>query len=391
MSYAWQHNNLGGVGVGGGDSRAFDEDEDDVTNLLQPNKSMGKSKGKSNKEVKLNEKLFRVVDYIQQHARTTPMTLRAIEIKLGLDLSAPEIVSSLEANERIDVTNGGDGETKEFRYISEFPRVKDRASLAEMINQESGVTAKAIEDDMCYPGVADDIKDLCRCGDVLAVKNEDTAKQASIILHPRGIRFMVGLGEKASPHTMEQRAIETTQDLRMEVRRGDAVGACAMDSAAAVMPSPSGATWFRVSSTLIGAQRQWAQAPPSVSSVKELGKDRQDALDLKAKMKGELEEQDGNTKDLWAEPFTGSAMPLDKPAPDLVVGRPVALFKFGCTNDVRELWKATLAKLPSDDNELEKKLKLGPGAGQQRQKRKQQQRRRAPRKMKRVTNTHLDG
>lgn len=303
--------------------------------------------------------------------------------------------------------------------------MKDRDTLGEMINSSTGVTAKAIEDDKCYPAVAEDIKELIRRGQVLAVKNEDTAKQASTILHPRGIQFMVGLGgEKgARAGTLSQHEVRTDRDLRAEVRRGDALGACAIDSAAARAASPSRAAWFRVSSTLVGAQRQWAQAPPSVSSVKELGKDRQDALDQQAKLQaGSDDEGGGKPKDLWAEPFTEKQLPLDVPT-DAVEG-PVTLFKFGCTNDVRRLWKETLdqvqcevaavvlasarrrntaplsnqvpptlpsAQLPGDDTELEKKMGLGAGAGQQRPKRKQQQRRRAPRKMKRVTNTHLDG
>jgi len=391
MSYAWQHNNIGGGDGGGG--RGFDDAEDDAKDLLQPAAASSKGKGKDGKDVNSNEKLFRIINYLQVNARTKAMTLQEIGGKLQLDLSPPEIADSLNGNEKIDVTLKPDRETREFRYISDFPTVKDQDTLGEMINSSTGVTAKAVEDDRCYPEVAEDIKELIRRGQILAVKNEDTAKQASTILHPRGIRFMVGLGgEKgACAGTLSPHEVRTVQDLRAEVRRGDAVGACAIDSAAVTTASPSRATWFRVSSTLVGAQRQWAQAPPSVSSVKELGKDRQDALDQQAKLQaGSDDEGSGKPKDLWAEPFNDKQLPLD--VPTAAVEGSVTLFKFGCTNDVRRLWKETLSQVPSDDTELEKRMGLGAGAGQQRPKRKQQQqRRRAPRKMKRVTNTHLDG
>lgn len=83
MSYAWQHNNIGG-GDGGG--RGFDDAEDDAKDLLQPAAASSKGKGKAGKDVGSNEKLFRVNEYLQVNARTKAMTLQEIGGKLQLDL-----------------------------------------------------------------------------------------------------------------------------------------------------------------------------------------------------------------------------------------------------------------------------------------------------------------
>jgi hypothetical protein len=99
--------------------------------------------------------------------------------------------------------------------------------------------------------------------------------------------------------------IETTSDLRKEIRRGEAI--CV------------NGWWYRVSSKVEGAkQLMRAQAPLSVTMNQDLSK-----------------------KNVYIHEFTDSLLPLDGEYNGQEIYQGVA-YRHGCTTDVKDLWASSL-------------------------------------------------
>lgn len=247
-----------------------------------------------------------------------------------------------------------------------------------------GLSRNEIRDS--YPGIAEHIADMVTSGQVLAVGNNQ-----DIVLYPRKKPFLTELSGEVTL-TSGSSIVQTSADLRHEIRRGDAI--------------LLGDLWFRVSSVIstssISQQPARARPPASVSST-----------------------EDMNSRNEYLYPYTENTLPLSAPVSRLPpegslcvvrtnedngTGQRVTIkaYKHGCSNDLRMRWEKTYEDMKSrrllgDDRQLEAELlKLQlisrPGAFTDSGKRKiaiessskAKRPRKAPRVYK-VTNTHLKG
>lgn len=281
---------------------------------------------------------------------------REVQVDLeGLDYGVLDMVKN---NPKVDVTN--EHGVLYFKYRAKF-EIRNKFELLNAIDKvKSGISWGDIED--CYVGIQNDMMEMVMSGEIIAAKNKETRVQ---ILYPRGRPFLTNLSATCVATPGEQ-SISTSEDIRKEVRRGDAIQVC--DS------------WYRVASNLKGKtnQPERARAPLSVSSVEDL-----------------------STTNEYLDVFSDRQLPLDGDFDGDVIwqGRPK---KHGCTNDLRERWKETLEHLKpfSDDISLEKELlrlnliaKHGLSSSVKKfhtteLKRPKKRARRAP---SRITNVHLKG
>lgn len=237
-----------------------------------------------------------------------------------------------------------------------------------------------------YPGIAEDMAAMVVGGSVLAV-----GTQQDLVLYPRRASFLTELSGHVTL-TVGSSIVQTSADLRAEIRRGDAI--------------LLGDSWFRVSSVIstssLAQQPARARAPPSVSSIEEM-----------------------NSRNEYLYPYTDTALPLCAPVVALPLegslcvvkaeepngtARRVSIkaYKHGCSNDLRAQWHKTFEDMKSrrlvgDDKLLESELlKLEliarPGAFTDGNKRKnavltgnRPKRPRAAARVYKVTNTHLKG
>jgi hypothetical protein len=181
--------------------------------------------------------------------------------------------------------------------------------------------------------MSNDIEDMKTAGDVIACVIHDQNKH-DIVLYPRGRPFLTRLSGTVTAR-MGAESVETSADLREEIRRGDAI--LVADR------------WYRVSSQVktssASQQPIRAQAPGSVSSTTEMSERNEYSLK-----------------------FTATSLPLSKPIsyiPPELIGphgfAEVPVFKHGCTNDIRSRWNNTFSEMRSknllrDDKRLQEEL-----------------------------------
>ena len=237
-----------------------------------------------------------------------------------------------------------------------------------------------------YPGIADDITAMVTAGDVLAVGN-----QQDLVLYPRRKPFLTELSGEVTL-TAGSSSVQTSMDLRGEVRRGDAI--------------LLGGVWYRVSSVIstssLSQQPARARPPASVSSLEEM-----------------------NSRNEYLLPYTDSALPLSTPVTTLPTADNLSVvkvegtdggdqhvtikaYKHGCSNDLRAKWHTTFEDMKSrrligDDKRLEAELlrldlisRAGAFAdsGKRKFSNGSDSKAKRPRKAARVfkvTNTHLKG
>jgi hypothetical protein len=261
------------------------------------------------------EKQADILRFLKAHRSAGYLPPSIIYRGTGIDLDeADEAVALLlEKNPKISIEQVPDPENPQimlstYAYQSKFNHVRDRATLLAQINRSKyGVDQRDLND--CYDGVEEDIKDLYRAGDIIAVNNSE---DRTCVLFPRGETFLVELdgiisvgkgatnGENPSNGTsnsdpavklaLERNGnqkvvcLETDVDPTKQIRRGEAV--CI------------GGHWFRVSSAVrpgvsLEEQPARAQAPLSVTSLTELSK--------------------RNLVDGYVRPFNEKTVPIDKP------------------------------------------------------------------------------
>ena len=138
------------------------------------------------------------------------------------------------------------------------------------------------------------------------------------MIFPRNEHFETHLAGVYQANFSDQQVLESLghppHDLQPDVRRGDLVGVRPKESMGL-----SDRVWRRVSTELRGAQTEWAKVTSATS------------------------EQSLRSKDPdWKRPFTDSKLPIDdKPAHS----GPLLLSKFGCSNDIRDLWYETASQV----------------------------------------------
>lgn len=240
--------------------------------------------------------------------------------------------------------------------------LRNRFELLNLIDSiKTGVALKDIEN--CYEDIRGHVHEMIIGGEVIAIKNKETK---NTVLFPRGRPFLTTLSGTVTATPCDQ-VLSTSMDLTPEIRRGDAILV--------------GDSWFRVSSAVgkNANQPARARAPLSVSSVQEISE-----------------------RNVYIDVLDASHVPLDGDYDGAVVYQGAA-FKHGCTNDVRDMWAATLAETKPfmGDKELEAELfRLNlisrPGAAVQKKKvisaaDAKKERRKVKRRIMKPTNTHLRG
>ena len=261
------------------------------------------------------EKQADILRFLKAHRSAGYLAPSIIYRGTGIDLDeADEAVALLlEKNPKISIEQVPDPENPQimlstYAYQSKFNHVRDRATLLAQINRSKyGVDQRDLND--CYDGVEEDIKDLYRAGDIIAVNNSE---DRTCVLFPRGETFLVELDgvisigknasnsenplngtsisdptvRKASERIHEQYIVclETDIDPTKQIRRGEAV--CI------------GGQWFRLSSAVrpgvsLEEQPARAQAPLTVTSLTDLSK--------------------RNLVDGYVRPFNEKTLPIDRP------------------------------------------------------------------------------
>jgi hypothetical protein len=245
-------------------------------------------------------------------------------------------------------------------------KYRTREGLKLLIERiKNGVPNQEITD--CYPGISDDIDEMILSGEIIACKNKEMKDR---ILYPRGMVFLASLSGTVHATPCEQH-ITTTDDLRKEIRRGDAIRIGG--------EGLKGTSWYRVSSAISSTKSQPGRARPplSVSSL----------IDL----------SDRNT---YVDNFNNDCLPLDGEY-DGDYDYTGKAYKFGCTNDIREKWAETVHAIKTFKSEkelLDEVTKLGlvsnigTLSGAKRHNRdatKKKPRKKAKRRFQRITNLHL--
>lgn len=182
--------------------------------------------------------------------------------------------------------------------------------------------------------IESDINSMMVGGEFIAVYNKD---KKTNILFPRGAPFLSQLsGSVIATHGKQ--SIITSDKLVDEIRRGEAIKV--------------GEYWYRVSCAVGTGTTQKSSAPVSVTSDK-----------------------DPSADNVYCLPYTATMLPLDgdfdigdsyAPSTSLNQSRPEyrgSIYKHGCTNDIKDLWKKTsemVKSLVNDEHNLHQELiKLG--------------------------------
>jgi hypothetical protein len=194
-----------------------------------------------------------------------------------------------------------------------FKVLYEKVTDGEMLVQQLASTHRGIHvQDLAdtYAGVGEDIEAFVRDGRVVRMRSSK-AKEKEQVLFARGPRFCVKLSGHVSAEPGDW-AVQTSCDVTNEVRRGDLV--------------EIEGEIFRVSTTAKGDDAKKTRCPDTVSSTRGFTQS--------------LKESD------FVHAFTRDQLPLDRPwsggaggagGAGLVRG---VVYKDGCTNDIRALWKA---------------------------------------------------
>ncbi|POM69628.1 hypothetical protein PHPALM_14064, partial [Phytophthora palmivora] len=260
--------------------------------------------------------------------------------------------------------------------------IKNKVQLLKILDRiPEGMPIEDLID--CYVGVEDDLKELTRTGEIICLKNADKGAE---VYYSRGPTFLVDLSGVATVEAGSYLA-HSSQDLTGEIRRGDALRV--------------GDNWFRVSAAVKSSSTTRptpfaGMATKSVSSTRD--------LNVSKKIK-------------YMFKFDTEHLPLDVPFPDAKRrnvassdrwdllprrGPKFQMVKYGCSNDIRQLWRDTMRTWPSDRAEFEKKLvqaglttqaKVDASRRQMKRRLKEDKKKNRPRKQRdiKITNHHLIG
>lgn len=246
-----------------------------------------------------------------------------LESQVGFSISVA-LQEKLRGHGKVGLVQ--DGSTTGYFFQSSFPEVTDMESLIDCLKRRGlGIPKTHFLEDASYPGVIDDINQLIGEGKVIAIKS----KEHEHVIFPRNEHFETHLAGVYQANSSDPQVLEslghTLHNLQPDLRRGDLVGVRSKDGMGL-----SGRVWRRVSTELRGAQTEWAKVTSASS------------------------EQPLRSKDPdWKRPFTDSKLPLDdKPAES----GPLLLSKFGCSNDIRDLWYETASQLPKGEKALQDEL-----------------------------------
>jgi hypothetical protein len=284
----------------------------------------------------------KVVEYLKtipRHIKTTAQQIRQacdVDVYDGKD----QVADALRRNPFVTVTGDLGAGGEEFAFKPKLD-ITNRNALLKLINKSvMGISETELAD--CYPEVYADIADLINSCTIIAIKNKE---EANMTLFPRGDIFLAELSLKdivlVEPGDIEvitEGKVMTGADLTMEVRRGDALQIGTKESVSG-LSNP--ARTLRVSTLSSKTQDKDQNILPasseySASSNKDLP---------------------GHSRAKYVQDeFSNDTIPLHKVQGLNYPGLKGTLYKHGCTNDIRELWKKTIIDWPEDRVALQRAM-----------------------------------
>lgn len=358
-------------------------------------------KSAENEGKNLGDMLYKVMQLLKRVVDHKPVGADYIRQQTGVDLrgSDEEVSADLRDNPRISVTTSESGEI--FYAYKTIYDVKDRRQLVPLVeNNPHGLSMRDLLEDC--PKMAGPITEAVRCGHLIAVKNAGTGED---ILYPRGIQYLTQLSVEARG-LKDQSSVEVTRSAADEIRTGDAIRVG--DKWYRVCPAAGGTGPFILNDST-GAKGKTAWKNYSVTVKKKKKADEEKPIHFSSILNG-----DEAPRIQLDRPLDSNQPPLTRPPPGgapqqyppaMPVQGTAKVLKYGCSNDIRQMWKDTVSHWPSTRGALDRlmiKAKLTTQKEVDKRKRplrQQQSLVERPKKQRKqrdynslkLTNTHLNG
>mmetsp|Transcript_12535 Transcript_12535/g.22728 ORF Transcript_12535/g.22728 Transcript_12535/m.22728 type:complete len:398 (-) Transcript_12535:1655-2848(-) len=279
----------------------------------------------------VSEKLFRIRQYLQRLPQHPFVQYSRINEDIGIDLHLNEdVLQRLKVSELIEI----DENEEKIRFK---PRVEvhDINSLLKALDRfPDGISIQELEES----GPADIrlvVDKAITWGLVIAIRNRNTVGGSSnLLLFPKGPSFLVPLQGKFKAEVSKAK-LESTADVRKEVRRGDAIivgreGANAFNDFDGVDEEKIKDSCFRVSNDTVGSRLEEVNYGRIVDGV------------LKnfvpySRSSSSLPAQGPDVE--YKRKFTDTKIPIAPAYKGKRNLENVQVYKHGCTNDIREMWR----------------------------------------------------
>jgi len=278
-------------------------------------------------QAKMSEKLFAVRNYLQELPGHPFVSFTDLDNALQIDLNMEdELLERLGKSEMILVDTGNS-------RIKFQPRINVRdlqSLLRELKRFPDGLSITEIE--VSGPAnISQELEKAVVMGLVIAVRNRNkSAGSSPLVIFPRGESFLVPLS--GTFNVPENKSVlESSQDVTMEVRRGDAfvIGEDAVDGFLDDDVAKIQSRCVRVSNEPFSSSGG-SSISDVFESIRRTGTpySRSSSKEAPVPKEGDYFEVFGDSK----VPF---APRLDK----LHAMNGIKVFKHGCTNDVKKIWK----------------------------------------------------
>mmetsp|Transcript_23940 Transcript_23940/g.44441 ORF Transcript_23940/g.44441 Transcript_23940/m.44441 type:complete len:414 (+) Transcript_23940:24-1265(+) len=313
-------NTTSGAAANGNDANEQSSDEGD---------DAGQDFLDEDKTANISEKLYRVRSYLQMLEGHPFVSFSDLAENTGVDLTfSEEVLERLQASERIivDLPN----EKLKFEPRAD---IFDVASLINALERfPDGIPMNEIIDSG-PKGIKDIIESAVVAGLVIAIRNRQTINNASpVVLFPRGPIFLTKLSAPVTTDAQGRKCV-TAGDVTMDVRRGDALvlGRDGIDALDAGDWTKAIAYSARVSleasgtedASVKGVFEQMQRLPPPLTPFSRSS--HQDPIPPKGTE--------------FKRVLDATKLPITPTFTDSPGLQNVEIFKHGCTNDIRSLWR----------------------------------------------------
>mmetsp|Transcript_43342 Transcript_43342/g.55676 ORF Transcript_43342/g.55676 Transcript_43342/m.55676 type:complete len:383 (-) Transcript_43342:112-1260(-) len=356
------------------------------------------------KSVLMQTAMAKIIEFLRSN-REKGFSAKELELKINVILDK-DLAFALQQHRKI--------RTDEFGYWfrSENNHLTDQISVLQEINRRpeiygrAGIPLANLSD--CYKDVMIDIRSMVRSGDVIAIENKVITEKSTATFFPRGPIFGTVLEEpntslispssffpsSSSPHLLDasMEEVSTNCNVTKDILPGEAVFVFQGQSSSSNTPTPSSSSSSlssssssstvlgevsRVSSSRIGGKEL---AEDSISASESF--ERVYSVTLDKKLGSHLKSQVQ-----WTRELSDKKLPLDSVN---CPSGPISLVRFGCSSDLRLLWKESGSKLSKDNETLKRLLNIKEQPRKVPKRLAPKQKKRAWRSAKSTTNAHLD-
>lgn len=287
----------------------------------------------------VSKKLFLVRSFVQRLREHPWQSFAQVQAATGVDLSAEDsVLSKLRLSPLIKV----DAELEQIKFE---PRVDVRdvpTLLAALKKFPDGISLQEIED--CGPdGVVDCVFSAIVWGLVIAVRNKQTGgNSAPIVLYPRGPLFLVPLSGTFSVEPGKRR-LQSSVDVTAEVRRAEAlvVGVDALEAVADAGASAASADAVGKRCLRVSAE--------TTDFSDEGGQDHERIVESLRHSATPFSRSTALPPPPMKEEFTRVISDSKLPVAPEYLGPPLRnaqVFRHGCTNDVKDVWRKVVRSTP---------------------------------------------